>query len=161
MSNGVRITGDNPSPELLEKYPNWEYALDEEDVPGQDETTLRPAENQSLITEDVAFTAATVWLNDGRECPAIIELCRGVAGVQFFLDGRWYRLVRCVDRFEQFERWEPFVEDWLPEEERSPSVSLSDQAFFPLRFSSRLPYYPTSLPIRTRILPDGGEEAWG
>ncbi len=161
MSNELRITGDNPTPELLEKYPNWEYALDEETVPDRDETTLRPAEDQSLIGQYVPFTGGTVCLNDGRECPAIIELIHGVAGIHFHLGGRWYRLLRSVDRFGQFERWEPYVEDWLPEEERFPSVSLSDETFFPLRFASRLPYFATSAPIKARIAPDGTEQPWG
>ena len=161
MSNDLRFTGDFPPPGLFEKYPNWEYALDEEGIDGQDETTLRPSEDQSVIGEYVSFTAGTAWLNNGHECPVIIELVDGVAGINFYLEGRWNRLLRSVDRFRQFERWEPYVEDWLPEEERSPSLRLSNEKIFPSRFASRLAHYVTSLPIRTKILLDGGEETWG
>lgn len=161
MSTNLRITGDNPSPELLDRYPNWEYALDEEGVEGQDETTLRPSENQSVIGEYDAITAGSVLLNNGQECPAIIEMIDGVAGVQFYLEGRWFRIVRRVTRSGEFDRWEPFVEHWLPESKRHfPALPLTDDNVFPLHFSSRLPYYKTSSVIRTRIVSDGGEETW-
>lgn len=161
MNSNVRITGDNPSPKLLEEYPNWEYALDEEGIEGQDETTLRPAQNQSTIGEDIAITAGTAWLNDGRECPAIIEMIDNVEGLQFCLEGRWRRVVRWSGRTGEFERWEPFVEHWLPETERHfLPLSLDDDNFFPLRFASRLPFHKTSAHIRIKILVDGGEESW-
>jgi hypothetical protein len=160
MSNKLRITGDNPSPGLLEQYPNWENALDEEDVDGQDETTLRPAEDQSVIVE-YGFTAGIVWLNDGRECAAIIEMLDDVSAIQFYLDGKWYRIVRWSRRSGEFERWESYVEHWLPQDQRTcPPLSLDDETFFPLRFASRLPFHKTSSPIKVRILPSGSEEAW-
>jgi hypothetical protein len=161
MSSKVRITGDNPSPSLLEQYPNWENALDEEDEEGQDETTLRPSENQSVIVQYVSFTAATVWLNDGRECPAIIEMIYDVEGLQFYLEDIWYRIVRRSDRTGKFERWEPYVEYWIPEAERnSPPLLLNDEKVFPLRFASRLPFYKTSSLIRIKIFADGSEDVW-
>ncbi len=161
MNSNIRITGDNPSPELLVQYPNWENALDEEGVEDQDETTLRPAEDQSVIGEYVSFTAGTAWLNDGRECPAMIEMVDGVSGIQFLLNESWFRLVRWRGRFGTFERWETYIEDWLPEDQRTSLVfSLADEALFPLRFSSQLPFHKTSSPIKLRILPNGGEEAW-
>lgn len=161
MSDRLRITGDWPSPDLLAAYPNWENALDEECEDDQDETTLRPSEDQSVIGEYTPFTAATAWLNDGQECPALLEMVGGVAALNVHLDGQWYRLVRQVDQFNQFERWEPYCEDWLPEEERSPLLAILDSAVSPLRFSSRLPYYATSAHIRMVISADGGEETWG
>lgn len=161
MSSNVRITGDNPSPGLLEQYPNWENTIGEEGVEGQDETTLRPSENQSVIAEYVSFTAATAWLNDRGECPAIIEMIYDVAGLQFYLEGQWFRLVRWSDRNRRFQRWEPFVEHWLPETERcSPLLSLADDKVFPLRFASRLPFHKTSSLIKIKILSDGSEETW-
>jgi hypothetical protein len=160
MSDPLRITGDNPSPEFLRAYPNWEHALDEEHEEGQDETTIRPSEDQSVIGECIPFTAATVWLNNGHECPAFLEMVNGVAGLDLYLGAQWYRLVRHVDRFNQFERWEPYIEEWLIEEERSPSLALSDTTVFPLRLASRLPYYVTLVPIRIIIAADGSEETW-
>jgi hypothetical protein len=35
----LRFTGDFPPLDVLERLPNWENALDEEDVEGQDETS--------------------------------------------------------------------------------------------------------------------------
>lgn len=160
MSNPLRFTGDWPPPHLLDEYPNWEYALDEEGLEDQDETTIRPAENQTVIEEYVPFTAATALLPDGRQFPAIIELLDGVAGLDIYVDNDWYRLVRCVDRFNQFLQWEPYVEEWRPEGERCPSFSLADKACFPLRFVSRLGYTVDSAPIKIQISPDGSEEPW-
>ena len=159
MVRDLRLTGENPSPGLLERYPNWENALGEEGEDGQDETTLRPADEQTVIERYLPFTAATAWLNDGRACPAMIELLiSGVSALQLYLAGQWYRIVRHTDRFEQFERWEPYVESWLPEEERTcGALSLNDCSVFPLRFVSRLPYYKTSSPITTTIAASGGE----
>jgi hypothetical protein len=159
MSSPLRLTGENPTPELLKKHPNWEYALDEEEVDGQDETTLRPAEVQSAIVEYVCKTAATAWLNNGCECPAIIELVDGVGGAQFYFEGRWYQIIRWTDQYGQFVRWEPYVENWLSEDERTPSFRLTDEKFFPLHFASHLPYHQTLSPIKTTILQDGGEDA--
>jgi hypothetical protein len=51
---------------LWQKYLNWEYALDEEEIDDQDETTIRPAANQSQIDEDITFTAGDVTTVDGR-----------------------------------------------------------------------------------------------
>ena len=160
MNSELRITGEWPSPELLKRFPNWENALDEEGLEGQDETTLRPSVNQTVIEKYVPFSGGIARLNNGQECPAIIELYLdiGVGGLNFQSGGQWYRIVRVVDRFEQFDRWEPYVEEWLPVGERSPSVSLSDEQYFPLQFLSYRPYYRNSMPIRTTILPDGGEE---
>jgi hypothetical protein len=135
--------------------------LDEEGEDGQDETTLRPSENQSVIAQYVSFTAATAWLNDGRKCPAIIEMIYDAEGLQFYLEGLWYRVVRRSNRTGQFERWEPYVENWLPEAERhSPPLSLADETVFPLRFASRLPFHKTSSLIRIKIFADGSEETW-
>jgi hypothetical protein len=160
MRDPLRITGDWPSPVLLDRYPNWENALDEEGVEGQDETTLRPSDDQTVIGASVPLSAGTVWLNDGRACPAIIEMVEGVGGVNFQLDGQWFRVIRWADRAGQFDRWEPYVEDWLPEKERCPSVSLADARVFPLRFATRLPHYKTSSLIKVEILSSGGEQTW-
>lgn len=157
----IRITGDFPSLELLERFPNWENALDEEGIEGQDETTIRPAKDQSLIGEYVPFTAGTVWLNDGRECQAVIEMIDDVSAIQFYLDRFWFRVIRWNGQAGHSVGWEPYIEDWLPEDQRSnPGFSLADAKLFPLRFASRLPFYKTSLPIKLRILPSGGEEVW-
>lgn len=130
-----RFTGEWPTPELCQKYPNWEHALDEEGVPGQDETTLRPADVQDSITDDVAYTAAAVTFANGSESPALLELNDlRVCGVDLLLEGRGgRRLYVGADG-----RWIPFEQTWLPEAERMPSVALSDPSIFPMRVVSAL-----------------------
>ena len=70
----LRYTGQNPPADILARYPNWEWALDEEDVPGQDETTWKPADVQTRITEDIVATAADAWFPSGQSHPALVSL---------------------------------------------------------------------------------------
>ena len=81
-------------------------------------------------------------------------------GVEIYLEGQWYRIVRRVDRFDQFERWEPFVEGWLPDEERNFHHFRWLTGGLPVTLYISLPYYRTSSPIRIKIVADGGEEIW-
>jgi len=131
-----RFTGENPPPELLVRYPNWDYALDEEDVEGQDETTLKPEEQQEVIGEFTAFTGGLATLADGRELTALLEVISGeVWGFEIYdPDGIW-RLTYEPDT----NRWQPYVESWLPIEQRCHSVSLANERLFPLRVRSTLP----------------------
>jgi hypothetical protein len=76
-ASNLRFTGEWPPVELWAEHPNWEYALDEEDVPGQDETTLRPAKDASVVGPDTAFTAGEVMQADGTRLPALIEVIEG------------------------------------------------------------------------------------
>jgi len=151
MTSTIRLNAENPTPEQLIEFPNWENALDEEDVEGQDETTLRPSDDQSEIGEYVSFSAGTVWLNGGAECPALIEpTIGGVFAVQFLLRGHWYRINRKWVSFKKFEGWEAFLGEF----------ELSDPEFAPLRFASHLPYYLTGEPFKLIIAPDGSEQPW-
>ena len=109
MNANLRFTGENPPPELLSEYPNWENAYDEEGVEGQDETTLRPAENQSVIEEYTSFAAAEVVLNSGQKCPALIYMIEETAGLDVYVRGKWHYINRKTDRFHQFLCWEPLV----------------------------------------------------
>ena len=47
--------------------------------------------------------------------------------------------------------WEPYVEDWMPEGERMPSVSLDDRAIFPLKYVSVLPSSATGSKVEETI----------
>ncbi|MCC6669560.1 MAG: hypothetical protein IT458_00750 [Planctomycetes bacterium] len=49
----------------LERYPAWEYAEDEEDVPGQDEATVRPLEHVAPEHPGVLIVACTFTAADG------------------------------------------------------------------------------------------------
>jgi hypothetical protein len=143
-----RFTGENPPPELLVRYPNWEYALDEEEVEGQDETTLKPEEQQKVIGEFTAFTGGVATLADGRELPALIETISGeVWGFQVYDSEGVWRLT-----YEPNSKWwQPYVESWLPVEQRCHSVSLADERLFPLRVRSTLPRQATNKPWEVTI----------
>jgi len=86
-TQGMRFTDIYPPVELWETTPNWSYAIDEEGRRGQDETTLKPAKNQTVITEDVDYTAGEVWLPDETCHAALIQVSRGEpSGVVCFGD---------------------------------------------------------------------------
>ena len=135
MTERLRFTGDWPPVSLLTQYPNWEYALDEEDVEGQDETTIRPESQQKVITENTAYTAARAKQTDGTERMAIVAIVGGrIDAVDVFInDCDAWRVGRNGDK------WEPFIQTWIPENERMPHVLLSETSIFPLRVATLLP----------------------
>jgi hypothetical protein len=147
----LRFTGSWPVRELWDTYPNWEYALDEEDIPDQDETTLRPSLNQSSIDDDVAYTVGEIYLADGSVLPALIELIAGqIAGVTAFTlpdDGWTVRLLGSPSR------WSCISEHWLPHDERRPEVSPKDSSVFPARLQSRLSYIATGSVLQCHVSP--------
>ncbi len=59
----------------LEKYPMWEYALDEEDEPDQDEATVRPVQELPANPEDRSqvVLAMTLTLADGTSSYGVIK----------------------------------------------------------------------------------------
>jgi hypothetical protein len=153
--NRLRFTGEDPPQDLWPEFPNWEYALDEEDVEGQDETTLRPASVQDRITDEVAFTVGLARCSNGRQLPALLEVCdQRVDGVTAYPpSGKPWRLAR----LGQPSRWTPYLESWLPEEKRSfAPVSLAESELFPLIIESRLPTSAGST-IRLIVHPNGHE----
>jgi hypothetical protein len=146
-----RFTGAWPPPALWAQFPNWEHALDEEDVPDQDETTLRPASEQRFVI-DYGFSAADVDLANGSRLPALLSMNGGVDGLTAFAsdaDG-W-----SVTRLGVPPRWVCTVQDWLPEKQRSPSVTFSDPSVFPLRVRSRLPTKESGKPMDFTLSSDG------
>jgi hypothetical protein len=52
------------------------------------------------------------------------------------------------------------MEDWLPENERSPSVDMGDASLFPMKISSVVALSETGQQIRLLIQPDGSEGTW-
>lgn len=157
MPKPLRYTGDWPPPEVLRGYPNWVFAYDEEGEEGQDETTVKPEDQQAFITTETQLTAGRLFLADGHTLPAIICMENGSpVGVSAF-EGRW---TWSVWRDGRTKAWRPATEDYLPESERLPSVSLSDARVFPLRFATLLPYGRGGQPWQIEIRPDGsGSEA--
>lgn len=69
----LRFTGEWPPPDLWKEYPNWEPALEEEGEPGQDETTLRPGEEQRFVI-GFGFTAGEVAPSVSLEDPSVFPL---------------------------------------------------------------------------------------
>lgn len=147
----LRFTGEWPPPDLWKEYPNWEPALEEEGEPGQDETTLRPGEEQRFVI-GFGFTAGEVEQANGQRLPALLSVCGEVDGVTAFTSekGGW-----SIQRLGRPARWVCTIEDWLPEAERSPSVSLEDPSVFPLRVRSLLPARETGKALEFEIRADG------
>lgn len=157
MPKPLRYTGDWPPPEVLREHPNWVCAWDEEDEEGQDETTLKPEDEQSVITSDTIHTAGDVHLADGRAFPAIISLPSGAPECFDYHDGAEW--IRCRQDY-QTKRWVAHDQSWLPPEKRMPTVDFADSCTFPLRLSTRLPHSETGAPVRLEIRPDGSAVEW-
>ena len=156
MPKPYRYTGSFPPIDVLAQFPNWENAIDEEGEDGQDETTLRPADEQTYIGEWVPFTAADAWLASGEHCPAIGYVIDpvGITSLHVFNGDDWREL-----RYDlETQLWSPFVADYIPEPDRPPTVSLSDTSIFPLRVSTRLPFEPGGEPFATTIDSNGREQ---
>lgn len=157
MPEPHRYTGDLPPIEVIDEFPNWEFALDEEGEPGQDETTIRPEAEQTFITEWTGFTAADAWLASGKKFTAMVRLDYGqVSDVYVFQPPEGWK----VDFDDSSDKWLPFVQHWLPEEKRMRSVKLSDRSVFPLRIATRLPMGQEGRPWRAIIQPDGSQTDW-
>lgn len=136
MAKSLRYTGCWPPLDVLEKYPNWVLAIDEEGEPDQDETTIKPEDQQVFISNETGFTSATVTLANGMAASGVLTFVDGrIDAIDVFNGHDWWR----VRGNNGQEDWTPFVETWLPEEQRRPAVSLSDSLLFPLRITSRLP----------------------
>ncbi|HLJ88000.1 MAG TPA: hypothetical protein VKZ53_14355 [Candidatus Angelobacter sp.] len=135
MQNHLRYTGCWPSLDVLIQYPNWVFIFDEENAEGQDETTIKPEDQQSRISEETCFTTADATLADGRIKTAIIRLDENQpSALDVFDEGDWWSVQQ-----RSGKNWETVDEIWLPEKERRPTVSLNDQGIFPLIAKSRLP----------------------
>jgi hypothetical protein len=91
---GPRLTGRQPSPAQLEKWPNWRHCHEEEDESGQDETTIRPDGEQSEIGPETTCTAFHLSSADGRRFPGFAraadaeDLAKGRIDVLAALDPR-------------------------------------------------------------------------
>lgn len=154
MANKLRYTGEWPPPEVLQSYPNWEMAYDEEGEDGQDESTLRPQAEQTFITDNTVHTAGDVLLADGRSFIAIITVPFGEPPESCsFHDGTQWWMIQ-----KRRNKWEPFVATYLPEDKREPPLILSDSQTFPMRIKTRLPKAAGDTPWHIEIRPDGTEK---
>lgn len=148
MTERLRFTGDWPPPQYLKQYPNWGNAWDEEGEEDQDETTLKPSDEQRYIDDETAFTVAEATLADGKNCLAIIQVDCGDPQVidVFEAESPWRLSFSLPD-----QKWVPFVQSWLPLPQRMPSVSPDDPRIFPLRVISRLPKTSGGVPLDIQI----------
>jgi len=154
MAKKHRYTGDWPPPKVLQRIPNWEMAYDEEGMYGQDETTIRPQEEQTVITSDTVHTAGDVTLADGRTYPAIITVVSGPPESCSFHDGkRW----RTIQKFRK--KWEALVQTYLPEKKRQTPLDLKDKSTFPLRIRTQL-LHQGGKQWQIEIRPNGSEKVW-
>jgi hypothetical protein len=140
-----RFAGTWPPPTLLESFANWDFASSE-----QDDTILIPASNQRLIDYKIAYTAAEVWLPDGRVVACLIALDEGMPYGIVLLDieGAWE--LPCWDK-----RFDHGV---------VPIVGLTkeQEGLFPMRVVSRLPTSSrnTAKTMRFEISKDGWTRPW-
>lgn len=127
MAKEFRYTGCWPPPEVLEQYPNWVFALDEEGEDGQDETTIKPESQQAFISEETDFTSGIAELADGAKRDAIFSICDDFLDAVYVRNGsEWWGARRGADG-----AWASIEETWLPEAKRSRPVSLWDAQTFP------------------------------
>jgi hypothetical protein len=142
----MRFTEVWPPKELWQATPNWRHALDEEGVSDQDETTIKPAQEQRFIAKEVDFTAGEAWLPDDRVIPVIIGL--GVGHEPHF--------IAC---FDDTILWEF---ECRPGGIGTPQLSAEQRARFPLRIVSRLSRSPHDPGHTIRIVVDerGGVTPW-
>ncbi len=140
-----RYTGTLPSPQVLEQFPNWTHALDEEDEPDQDETTWKPDQQQDVIAITTVATAAFAQLPNGTVRTAVLcaamALNEGEVEFLYVLDG---------DTSWQVE---VYGDSWGPSE-FVETVQYGDTAIFPLKVTSRLPLTTGSY-VELTLLPNG------
>ena len=151
MKKSLRFTGENPPRSLWARYPNWENAIAEEGFADQDETTLRPAVNQSSIDRFVTFTAGDAVFADGRVFPAFISLVSGeVHTVDVYPDRD--REVSWGVRFHYpTKQWMAMNEAWFLVSELSIPVPLDVPGIFPMEVSTRLPLDRSGQPLRVTV----------
>jgi hypothetical protein len=105
---GPRLTGRRPSAAQLRRWPNWRQCLDEEDEEGQDETTIRPDDEQAAIGPETSGTALEASSADGRCFPAFAlasgpeDLPQGDLDEIVLLEPRGARTVSM-----RFDHWKP------------------------------------------------------
>ncbi len=152
MSKDLRFTGENPPPSLWTRFPNWENAYDEEGVPGQDETTLRPADNQQTIDDEISFTAGDAVLANGGSIPAFLCLLDCEPGWVYVYPGPQQDIC-WVLRYDVLKRqWVAMSDEWfLQGSSEVVPVPVDSPGIFPIRVSSRLPLAATGKPLVLEI----------
>jgi hypothetical protein len=144
----LRFTPGPPTRAALAKYPLWCMALDEEERPGQDESTIRPSDDQERIDDSTAYVAAVAKTPSGRTFDAMIE-------------GDGYG-INATNDVEQITIWiddEPVLVKllgkklWVHRSNRSPLGYFNDQ-HLPLEVRAVVPG-AKSKPFTITLLADG------
>lgn len=151
MEERLRFTGDNPPVHLWTRFPNWQNAYEEEDLPGQDETTLRPADNQQTIDDDVTFTAGDAVLANGDSVPAMLGVLLGELCSVCIYPDLSENMCWALQFHVPSKRWVAMNDDWFLQADGIMPVPVGNPAVFPLRVTSRLPLQPTGETIAIEI----------
>jgi hypothetical protein len=160
VSERLRYTGANPPPSVWAQFPNWQNAIDEEGEPDQDETTLRPADNQQFIDDDVSFAAGDAEFAEGLKVPALLSLIAGELGWVYVYpepdrDACWV-----VRHDEPSQRWVAMNESWFLEgDEGLMPVPLDRSERLRMRVTSRRPLLATGRPLVAEISLSGSPAA--
>lgn len=138
MEERFRFTGENPPPKLWRRFPNWQNAYEEETLDEQDETTLRPADNQESIDDEVSLTAGDVTFANGLSASALLEvLCGEVSAVHVYPDPSQERCW-IVTFHVPSNRWQAENDDWFLKTPGVLRVPVGNADLFPMRVTSRL-----------------------
>lgn len=148
-ARGPRLTGRQPSAALLRKWPNWRHCLGEEDEDGQDEATIRPDGEQSVIGPETSCTAFELSTTDGRRFPGFARAADADDLAKGHLEVLYARGLR--------RPWQVVMspDQWKPE--GSATLQLDDP-LLPVHAVSVLP-----LPSGRRlslVLESGGKVTW-
>jgi hypothetical protein len=147
----LRFTGENPPVRLWARFPNWQNAYEEEGLPGQDETTLRPADNQQMIDNDVSFTAGEAVMANGQRFPAMLGVLSGELGWVYVYPEPSQDVCWVLSFHVPSQRWAAMNDDWFLQGSAVMRVPVGDSAMFPIRVASRLPLERTGEIIAAEI----------
>ena len=151
MEERVRSSGGTPPGHLWPRLPNWRNSYEEEGLPDQDETTLRPADNQQTLDDDVSCTAGDAVLANGQTVPAMLAVWSGELGSVYVYPDPSENVCWILSFNVPSQRWVAMNDDWLLKGGGVVRVPVGNSAVFPIRVTSRLPLQGTGEIIAIEI----------
>lgn len=136
---------------LWPRFPNWQNAYEEEGFPDQDETTLRPADNQETIDDDVTFTAGDALLANGQTVPAMLSMLSCELGWIYVYPYPSKDICWVLSFHVPSQRWTAMNDDWFLQSGGLVRVPVENSSVFPIRVTSRLPLQRTGEIIALEI----------